>query len=191
LSSLNLPKPNLRIVNASRGGIIDEDALFEALSKNWIAGAGIDVFVNEPPTGSPLLDLPNIVVTPHLGASTDEAQEKAGIAVAKSVKLALEGELVPDAVNVAGGIIDPSVRPGIPLMEKLGQVFVGLCPSALSSIEVEVRGEIASHDVTVLKLAALKGIFFQDCERTSQLCERSPYGRGSWHGGHANKRRNE
>jgi D-3-phosphoglycerate dehydrogenase len=62
-------------------------------------------------------------------------------------------------VNVAGGIIDPTVRPGIPLMEKLGQVFVGLCPSALSSIDVEVRGEIAAHDVTVLKLAALKGIF--------------------------------
>jgi D-3-phosphoglycerate dehydrogenase len=133
--------------------------LFQALSENWIAGAGIDVFTSEPPTGSPLLGLPNIVVTPHLGASTEEAQEKAGIAVAKSVKLALEGELVPDAVNVAGGIIDPSVRPGIPLMEKLGQVFVGLCPSAISSIDVEVRGEIAAHDVTALKLAALKGIF--------------------------------
>jgi D-3-phosphoglycerate dehydrogenase len=159
VEQLKAAKPNLRIVNASRGGIIDEDALVEALSNNWIAGAGIDVFVNEPPTGSPLLGLPNIVVTPHLGASTDEAQEKAGIAVAKSVKLALEGELVPDAVNVAGGIIDPTVRPGIPLMEKLGQVFVGLCPSALSSIDVEVRGEIAAHDVTVLKLAALKGIF--------------------------------
>ena len=159
VEQLKSAKPNLRIVNASRGGIIDEDALVEALSQNWIAGAGIDVFVNEPPTGSPLLGLPNIVVTPHLGASTDEAQEKAGIAVAKSVKLALEGELVPDAVNVAGGIIDPTVRPGISLMEKLGQVFVGLCPSALSSIDVEVRGEIAAHDVTVLKLAALKGIF--------------------------------
>jgi D-3-phosphoglycerate dehydrogenase len=159
VDQLKSAKPNLRIVNASRGGIIDEDALFEALSQNWIAGAGIDVFVNEPPTGSPLLGLPNIVVTPHLGASTDEAQEKAGIAVAKSVKLALEGELVPDAVNVAGGIIDPTVRPGISLMEKLGQVFVGLCPSALSSIDVEVRGEIAAHDVSVLKLAALKGIF--------------------------------
>jgi len=159
VDELRSAKPTLRIVNASRGGIIDEDALFQALSENWIAGAGIDVFTSEPPTGSPLLGLPNIVVTPHLGASTEEAQEKAGIAVAKSVKLALEGELVPDAVNVAGGIIDPSVRPGIPLMEKLGQVFVGLCPSAISSIDVEVRGEIAAHDVTALKLAALKGIF--------------------------------
>jgi len=152
-------KPGLRIVNASRGGIIDEDALYHALKDGVIAGAGIDVFTSEPPTGSPLLDLPNIVVTPHLGASTDEAQEKAGVSVARSVKLALEGELVPDAVNVAGGIIDPSVRPGIPLMEKLGQVFVGLCDASISSVSVEVRGEIAEHDVSALKLAALKGIF--------------------------------
>jgi D-3-phosphoglycerate dehydrogenase len=159
LEQLRKAKASLRIVNASRGGIIDEEALFKALSENWIAGAGIDVFVNEPPTGSPLLELPNIVVTPHLGASTDEAQEKAGVSVARSVKLALEGELVPDAVNVAGGIIDPSVRPGIPLMEKLGQVFVGLCDASISSIEIEVSGEIVEHDVSVLKLAALKGIF--------------------------------
>jgi D-3-phosphoglycerate dehydrogenase len=99
------------------------------------------------------------VVTPHLGASTDEAQEKAGVSVAKSVRLALDGELVPDAVNVAGGVIDPTVRPGIPLMEKLGQVFAGLAGSAVTSVEVEIRGEIVEFDVSVLKLAALKGIF--------------------------------
>jgi len=159
VDQLRAAKPSLRIVNASRGGIIDENALYQALSEGWIAGAGIDVFDSEPPTGSPLLGLPNIVVTPHLGASTEEAQEKAGISVARSVKLALEGELVPDAVNVAGGVIDPSVRPGIPLMEKLGQVFVGLCDASLASIVVEVRGEIVEHDVSALKLAALKGIF--------------------------------
>ncbi len=152
-------KPELRIVNASRGGIIDEDALREALATGRIAGAGLDVFVSEPPVGSPLLDLPTIQLTPHLGASTDEAQEKAGVSVAKSVRLALDGELVPDAVNVAGGIIDPSVRPGIPLMEKLGQVFASLADHAFASIDVEVRGEIVAHDVNVLKLAALKGIF--------------------------------
>jgi D-3-phosphoglycerate dehydrogenase len=152
-------KPNLRIVNASRGGIIDEDALYAALKSGRIAGAGLDVFVNEPPTGSPLLSLDNIILTPHLGASTDEAQEKAGVSVAKSVRLALSGELVPDAVNVAGGIIDPSVRPGITLMERLGQVFAGLADSPLVSVDVEVRGEIADLDVSVLKLAALKGIF--------------------------------
>ena len=152
-------KPSLRIVNASRGGIIDEDALVAALSSHRIAGAALDVFVDEPPTGSPLLGLDNIQLTPHLGASTDEAQEKAGISVAKSVKLALEGELVPDAVNVAGGVIDESVRPGLPLMEKLGQIFAGLANHAIAAIDVEIRGEIAQFDVSALKLAALKGIF--------------------------------
>ncbi len=154
-----IAKPNLRIVNASRGGIIDEDALFEALSTNRISGAGLDVFVNEPPKGSPLLSLDNIVVTPHLGASTDEAQEKAGISVAKSVRLALAGDLVPDAVNVAGGNIDASVKPGIALMENMGQILFGLSGGNVTSIEVEVRGEIAAHDVSVLKLAGLKGFF--------------------------------
>ena len=152
-------KSTLRIVNASRGGIIDESALFDALSTKQIAAAGLDVFVNEPPTDSPLLGLANIQLTPHLGASTDEAQEKAGVSVAKSVRLALDGELVPDAVNVAGGAIDESVRPGLSLMEKLGQVFAGLASHAIVAIDVEVRGEIAQFDVSVLKLAALKGIF--------------------------------
>ncbi len=154
-----IAKPELRIVNASRGGIIDEDALYEALSTKRIAGAGLDVFVNEPPKGSPLLELENIVVTPHLGASTDEAQEKAGISVAKSVRLALAGDLVPDAVNVAGGNIDASVKPGIALMENMGQILFGITDGAVSAIEVEVRGEIAAHDVSVLKLAGLKGFF--------------------------------
>jgi D-3-phosphoglycerate dehydrogenase len=152
-------KPELRIVNCSRGGIIDEDALLEALKTNRIAGAGLDVFNSEPPKGSPLLGLSNILLTPHLGASTDEAQEKAGISVAKSVRLALAGDLVPDAVNVAGGNIDDSVKPGISLAEKLGQVLFGMADASLVSVEVEVRGEIAVHDVSVLKLAALKGVF--------------------------------
>ena len=154
-----LMKPTAFIVNVARGGLIDEDALYAALKSNRIAGAGLDVFVSEPPTGSPLLALDNVVVTPHLGASTHEAQEKAGVSVARSVRLALDGELVPDAVNVAGGAIDSSVRPGIPLMEKLGQVFSGLADSPVTSIDVEVRGEIVEFDVNVLKLAALKGIF--------------------------------
>jgi D-3-phosphoglycerate dehydrogenase len=152
-------KKELRIVNCSRGGIIDEDALLEALTTNRIAGAGLDVFNHEPPKGSPLLSLPNILVTPHLGASTEEAQEKAGISVAKSVRLALAGDLVPDAVNVAGGQIDESVRPGISMAEKLGQLVFGMADASLVSIEVEVRGEIVVHDVSVLKLAALKGVF--------------------------------
>jgi D-3-phosphoglycerate dehydrogenase len=154
-----MAKPNLRIVNCSRGGIIDETALYEALKSNQIAGAGLDVFVNEPPVGSPLLTLDNILVTPHLGASTDEAQEKAGISVARSVRLALAGDLVPDAVNVAGGVIDASVKPGIALAEKLGMIIAGLAHTSIVSVEFEARGEIAAHDVTVLKLAALKGLF--------------------------------
>ncbi|TFD77737.1 phosphoglycerate dehydrogenase [Cryobacterium fucosi] len=155
-----LMKPTAFVVNVARGGLIDEAELHDALVAGTIAGAGLDVFVSEPPTGSPLLGLPNIITTPHLGASTDEAQEKAGVSVAKSVRLALSGELVPDAVNVAGGVIDPYVRPGIPLVEKLGQVFSGLAShSPLTSVDVEIRGELADYDVSVLKLAALKGIF--------------------------------
>ncbi|TCL86682.1 D-3-phosphoglycerate dehydrogenase [Curtobacterium sp. PhB142] len=154
-----LMKPTAFVVNVARGGLIDEDALHRALTANTIAGAGLDVFVSEPPKDSPLVSLPNVVVTPHLGASTDEAQEKAGVSVAKSVRLALGGELVPDAVNVAGGVIDPSVRPGIPLVEKLGQVFTALATSPVTSIDVEVHGELAEYDVSVLKLAALKGVF--------------------------------
>lgn len=159
-AQLKAMKPTAYVINVARGGLIDEEALYEALTNNVIAGAGLDVFVSEPPTGSPLLGLPNVITTPHLGASTDEAQEKAGISVAKSVRLALSGELVPDAVNVAGGVIDPYVRPAIPLVEKLGQVFSGLAhTSPLTSVDVEVRGEITQFDTSVLKLAALKGIF--------------------------------
>jgi D-3-phosphoglycerate dehydrogenase len=163
---LALMKPTAFIVNVARGGLIDEDALYAALKSKRIAGAGLDVFVKEPPTDSPLLGLDNIVLTPHLGASTDEAQEKAGVSVAKSVRLALDGELVPDAVNVAGGVIDPTVRPGIPLIEKLGQVFAGLAVSPLTNVDVEVRGEIVEFDVSVLKLAALKGIFTNSVSET-------------------------
>jgi D-3-phosphoglycerate dehydrogenase len=153
-------KKTAYIVNVARGGLIDEAALAEALEAGMIAGAGLDVFGSEPPTDSALLRLPNVVVTPHLGASTDEAQEKAGVSVAKSVRLALEGELVPDAVNVAGGIIDPFVRPGIALVEKLGQVLAGVAGhGALTDLEIDVRGELAAYDVSVYRLAALKGYF--------------------------------
>ena len=105
------------------------------------------------------MDLDAVNVTPHLGASTHEAQEKAGVAVAKSVRKALAGELVPDAVNVAGGAIHEDVRPGIPLAERLGRVVNALADSSVTHFKVEVNGEIADKDVSVLKLSALKGLF--------------------------------
>jgi D-3-phosphoglycerate dehydrogenase len=159
LEQMKAMKPTAFVVNVARGGLIDEDDLYTALTTGEIAGAGLDVFVSEPPVDQKLLGLENVVVTPHLGASTHEAQEKAGVSVAKSVRLALGGELVPDAVNVAGGVIDPYVRPGIPLLEKIGQVFAALADSPLTSVDVEVRGDLVEYDVSVLKLAALKGIF--------------------------------
>ncbi|AJT41264.1 phosphoglycerate dehydrogenase [Psychromicrobium lacuslunae] len=152
-------KNSAYVVNVARGGLIDESALYDALQTGEIAGAGIDVFVKEPSTDLPFFGLDNVVVTPHLGASTDEAQEKAGVSVAKSVRLALAGELVPDAVNVAGGVIDKDVRPGIPLIEKLGRVFTALTHASVTQIDVEVAGEIAVKDVKALELAALKGVF--------------------------------
>ena len=157
--ALHKVKPTVHIINAARGGIVDEAALVSALTDGRVAGAGIDVFVKEPCTDSPLFAFEQVVVTPHLGASTDEAQEKAGIAVAKSVRLALAGELVPDAVNVQGGVIDPEVRPGIPLAEELGQIAAALAVAPIARIEVEIRGAIAELDVKVLELAALKGVY--------------------------------
>jgi D-3-phosphoglycerate dehydrogenase len=153
-------KPGVRFVNAARGGLIDEHALAQAIKDGHVAGAGIDVFATEPCTESPLFEFDSVVVSPHLGASTVEAQDKAGVAVARSVKLALEGDFVPDAVNVqAGGAVVPELRPALPLVEKLGRVFTALAGHVAASLEVEVRGEIAAYDVSVLQLAALKGVF--------------------------------
>jgi D-3-phosphoglycerate dehydrogenase len=157
--ALHKVKPTVRIVNAARGGIVDEDALLRALQDGRVAGAGLDVYAREPCTDSPLFALDSVVATPHLGASTDEAQEKAGIAVARSVRLALAGELVPDAVNVQGGTIAEDVRPGLPLAERLGRIFTSLAGGVATRLDVEVRGEITAHDVSVLELAALKGVF--------------------------------
>ncbi|MGS2640800.1 phosphoglycerate dehydrogenase [Streptosporangium sp. G12] len=156
---LHTVKPNVRLINVARGGIIDENALYSAIKEGRVAGAGIDVFPKEPVTDSPLFELDQVVVTPHLGASTHEAQEKAGTQVARSVKLALAGEFVPDAVNVQGGAVAEDVKPGLPLAEKLGRVFTALAGEVATKLDVEVRGEIASHDVRVLELAALKGVF--------------------------------
>lgn len=158
-AQFNIAKPNLRVINAARGGIVDEAALYEALKSGRIAGAGLDVYAKEPCTDSPLFTLETVVATPHLGASTDEAQEKAGISVAKSVRLALAGELVPDAVNVQGGSIAEEVRPLLALAEQLGSIASSVTTAALSRVDIEVLGAATEHDVRVLELSALKGVF--------------------------------
>jgi D-3-phosphoglycerate dehydrogenase len=157
--ALRKVKPTVRIINVARGGLVDESALAAAIKEGRVAGAGIDVYAKEPCTDSPLFELDSVVVTPHLGASTDEAQEKAGIAVARSVRQALAGELVPDAVNVQGGTIAEDVRPGLPLAENLGRLFTGLAGGGAQQLDVVVAGEITQHDVKVLELSALKGVF--------------------------------
>ncbi|MEY4171121.1 MAG: hypothetical protein RLZ94_2194 [Actinomycetota bacterium] len=155
---LKIAKPTMYLINAARGGIVDEDALYRAISEGRVAGAGLDVYAKEPCTDSPLFGLESVVATPHLGASTDEAQEKAGISVAKSVRLALAGELVPDAVNVQGGILAEPIRPLLPVAERLGAIASSLADGAVQRIDVEVRGEVADLDVRVLELGALKGL---------------------------------
>lgn len=155
--ALKKVKPTVRIINAARGGVLDEAALYDAIKDGRVAGAGLDVFAVEPCTDSPLFTLDGVVATPHLGASTDEAQERAGIAVAISVRKALAGELVPDAVNVKGGEIHEEIRPSLALVEKLAQVATGLADELPVSIEVLVRGEVSEYDCTVLATSALKG----------------------------------
>lgn len=157
--ALRKVKPSVRVINAARGGIVDEEALASALKEGRVAGAGLDVYATEPCTDSPLFEFDSVVCTPHLGASTGEAQEKAGVSVARSVRLALAGELVPDAVNVQGGVIAEDVRPALPLAERLGRIFTALAGEVAMRLDVEVYGEITQHDVKVLELSAVKGVF--------------------------------
>src|SRR5207302_5234895 len=119
-------KPGVRIINVARGGIVDEAALAEAIREGTVAGAALDVFAEEPTTSSPLFDLDSVVVTPHLGASTREAQDKAGDTIAEQVGLALAGDFVPYAVNVSAAEASETVRPFLPLCERLGRLYVAL-----------------------------------------------------------------
>lgn len=152
-------KPGVIIVNAARGGLIDEAALAEAITSGHVRGAGLDVFATEPCTDSPLFELPQVVVTPHLGASTAEAQDRAGTDVAESVRLALAGEFVPDAVNIGGGVVNEEVAPWLDLVRKLGVLASALSDEFPASLSVQVRGELAAEEVEVLKLSALRGLF--------------------------------
>ena len=157
VEALKKVKPSVHIVNAARGGVLDEVALYDAVVQGRVAGAGLDVFAAEPCTDSPLFTLDRVIATPHLGASTDEAQERAGIAVAVSVRKALAGELVPDAVNVKGGVIAEEIRPSLPLVEKMAQIATELLGEVPVHIDIQVRGEIAVHDSSILAISALKG----------------------------------
>jgi D-3-phosphoglycerate dehydrogenase len=157
---LALVRPGVRIVNTARGGLIAEDALLQALQESRVAGASIDVFEDEPVTDHPLFALPNVVVTPHLGASTAEAQDKVGLAIAEQLLLALRGEFVPYAVNVdVGADIPEAVRSYLHLAERLGRVAVALTGAGIEGLRFEYHGGIAEHDTRALTLAGLKGAF--------------------------------
>jgi D-3-phosphoglycerate dehydrogenase / 2-oxoglutarate reductase len=156
---MGLMKRGARLVNTARGGIVDEEALAKAIEDGHLGGAALDVFALEPTIDSPLFSLESVVVTPHLGASTKEAQDKAGTTVAEMVRLALKGEFVPYAVNVsAGAEVAEVVRPYVPLAERIGWLVAGLAGGGVRSIVAAYLGRIAEHDTRVLTLAALKGI---------------------------------
>jgi D-3-phosphoglycerate dehydrogenase len=161
-------KPGARLVNTARGGIVDELALAKAIEAGHLAGAAVDVFAEEPTTSSPLFALQNVVVTPHLGASTAEAQDKAGITIAEQLLLALSGQFVPNAVNVEAGAVPDALRPFLPLVEKLGRLYSALAsggpsgraaPLGSGGLKLDYVGGLAEHDTRVLTLAALKGLF--------------------------------
>ncbi|MEY2397028.1 MAG: D-3-phosphoglycerate dehydrogenase / 2-oxoglutarate reductase [Actinomycetota bacterium] len=152
-------KPTARIINDARGGIVNEADLAEALREGRLAGAALDVFADEPLTESPLLGLANVVVTPHLGASTAEAQDKAGVQVAEQVVLALAGDFVPNAMNVNAHAASETVRPFVGLAERLGRLLAGLLDeTAPTLLEVEYRGPLADNDVSLVTLSATLGV---------------------------------
>jgi D-3-phosphoglycerate dehydrogenase len=146
-------------VTPARGGIVDAQALAKALEEGRLAGAAVDVFEREPPEDSPLFAFEQVVVTPHLGAATTEAQEAAGTAIAEMVRLALNGEFVPYAVNVtAAAEVAEVVRPFLPLAERLGALLTGLAEGAVRAIECRYLGRIGEADTRVLTLAVVKGV---------------------------------
>ena len=156
---LPLMKRGARLVNTARGGIVDEEALAKAIEDGHVGGAAIDVFATEPTTDGPLFGQERVVLTPHLGASTVEAQDKAGTTAAEMVRLALRGEFVPYAVNIsAGAEVSEIVRPFLQLAERLGALLAGLAESGVRSVECAYLGRIAEADTRVLTLAILTGI---------------------------------
>jgi len=151
-------KPTAIILNVARGELIDEEALYEALRDKKIAGAALDVFSKEPPTGSNLLTLDNIVVTPHLGASTKEAQEKVSAEMAEHVKMFLVDKRISNAVNAPVRGMDPKVVPFISVAERLGAFAVQLTDAPVAKLQVTVHGDLASVDSKMLTVSALMGV---------------------------------
>jgi D-3-phosphoglycerate dehydrogenase len=153
-------KDGARLVNAARGALVDEDALCEAIRSGKLAGAALDVFSTEPYSG-PLLGLDEVVVTPHLAASTDEAQDRAGVIIAEQVFAALQGGVVANAVNIP--VVDKAdlevLGPFIPLASRLGQLAVELAGGFPRRISVVAHGPLAAHDIRLLTAAALNGAF--------------------------------
>lgn len=153
-------KKGVRIINCARGGIIDEDALAKAIEEGIVSGAALDVFVNEPPFDSPLLEFDNVIVTPHLGASTEEAQINVAISVAEQVINALKGLPVKNAINMP--YVKPEMmqilEPYLPLAEKMGKLCTQLMGINFERIEIVYSGEIADKDVTPITHAVLKGL---------------------------------
>ncbi|HUF53081.1 MAG TPA: phosphoglycerate dehydrogenase [Dehalococcoidia bacterium] len=153
-------KPTARVINTARGGIIDEGALVKVLKEGVIAGAAIDVFEQEPITEHPLFEIDGVVVTPHLGASTAEAQERVAVDVAEQIVDVLNGEPARWAVNAP--MIDPEtymyLAPYVPVAQKAASLAVQLMEGQLSEVEVDYAGDIAQHDLTPLKAAVIAGL---------------------------------
>lgn len=156
----SMMKDGVMLINCARGGIIDEEALYEALKSGKVAGCALDVFEKEPPLESPLLDLPNLIATPHLGASTQEAQVSVAVDVAKDVIRALKGEMVKNPVNMVH--IRPEeyseIRPFVDLAEKMGSFYTQLRNGRISEVEMIYTGKIERMDVKMITTAGIKGI---------------------------------
>jgi D-3-phosphoglycerate dehydrogenase len=154
-------KPGVLVVNAARGGIVDESALLAALESGQVGGAGLDVFVEEPPPADhPLVVHENVICTPHLGAATEQAQVNVAIAVAEQVRDYLLNGIVGNAVNVpsVSREVYSQIRPYVILAEKLGRFQGQICTGAIEQIEIEYSGDAAELDVAPITLAVLKGL---------------------------------
>lgn len=164
-------KPGARLLNVGRGDLVDTGALVDALTSGHLGGAGIDVFPEEPCTDSPLFGLPGVVVTPHLGASTAEAQDRAGVVVAEQVSAALTGGLVTSAVNIPA--VGPEalelMGPYLPLARQLGQLLTALTGGIESPVEIGFAGEIAALDTRLLTAGVVAGLLEGHVEQPVNL----------------------